>query len=90
MKRHETGVPFVRDIDDPTLVLQCMEAMLEVWFNEATELCEAGDETGFTLGIRLQTRSVLTDLYDRRKRLDAEISEDRHQARQSEAHKKEW
>lgn len=90
MKRHETGVPFVRDIDDSTLVLRCIEAMLEVWFDEATQVCEHGEETGFSLGIRLQLRSLLTDLHDRRKRLDGEINEDRHQARQSEAHKKEW
>jgi hypothetical protein len=73
MKRHETGVPFIRDINDPTLVLRCLEAMLVVWFDEATKLCEDGDETGFTLGIRLQTRSVLRDLHDRQNRLDGEV-----------------
>ena len=90
--------PFIRDIDDPTLVLRCIEEGLVIWFDEATRCAEEPNAkksiAAFNKALRFQIGGTLRDLKDRRERLALEecaraseeeyLNADRRTARRSD------
>jgi len=72
----KTQVEFIPEIDDPELVVLCVEKVLVIWFDEATRCAEEPDAkesiAGFTQGLRLQLARMLRDLNERRERLSWE------------------
>jgi len=58
----------VRDIDDPNLVLQCIERNLVIWAEAVDE--RVAWQTSFTLSLQQQLLSQIRDLRERRGRLE--------------------